>query len=198
MSTLINFRIRAKGKLSQEILKHGVSEFQDAVRFIALLPWGEISDNRRLELLATEQKGTVSTKHAFLAQLALENQVYSIKPVLCAFNMSTENTEDIEEVLERYCLHAIPEVVCLLKHNNTIYDITAEDMFPVASIISDIEISPLQITNFKKRYHLNYIENWLQIEKIRHVGVAEIWRIREECLHIAHERKTRHAQLCCA
>ncbi len=198
MHTLTNFSIAAKGKLSQELLKHGISEFHHAIRFVGSLPWGDITDSRRLEQVITEQKGTTTTKHAFLAQLAMENQVSHIRPVLCAFNMNAGNTEAIEEILDKHCLHAIPEVVCLLKCHHTIFDITSEDMLPTVTIVSDIEISPWQITNFKRRYHLNYIENWLQIEKLKHIGVTDIWRIREECLRVAHKKKPYPTQLCYA
>ena len=143
MYTLTNFTITAKGKLSQELLKRGISEFHHAVRFIGSLPWGDITDSRRLEQLITEQKGTTTTKHALLAQLAMENQVDVIKPVLCTFNMNVDNTEAIKEILDKHCLQAIPEVVCLLKCHHTIFDITVENMHPAVTIVSDIEIFSL-------------------------------------------------------
>lgn len=198
MGTLLNFPIISSGKLSQRLMRLGITDFHSAIEYVKALPYGRTTNSRNLELVLTEQCGTHSLKHAFLAQLANENQISTIKLSLCSFNMCSENTKVIGSLLSRHGIKAIPEVTCLLKYKDTIFDITTHNQLPRAEIISEIEIAPQQVANFKKRYHLNYIENWLQIEKVHHFSVEEIWKIREKCIKIIKERYTRRAQLCCA
>lgn len=197
MCTLLNFPITSTGKLSQKLLKLGIADFHTAIHYLKALPYGRISNSRNLELLITEQRGTHSLKHAFLAQLARENQMSAIKLVLCSFNMSPENTEAVGRVLNHYGIGSIPEITSLLKYKDTIFDITTQDQLPRAEIISEIEIAPQQISIFKKRYHLNYIENWLQIGKLRHFSVSEIWQIREECIQAIKEKWLRSMEQFC-
>lgn len=198
MYTLINFPITSTGKISQKLLKQGIADFHAAIEYIKMLPYGRISNGRNLELLLIEQRGTHSLKHAFLAQLARENKVNTVKLSLSSFNMSAENTEVIGSILDRYNIQSIPEVTCLLKYKDVIFDITSQNLLPRAEIISEIEIAPQQISSFKRRYHLNYIENWLQIEKVHHLSAEEVWLIREECIQAIKEEYTRRSQLCCA
>lgn len=198
MGTLLNFPITSSGKISQRLLKLGIADFYSAIGYVKALPYGRTSNGRNLELVLIEQCGTHSLKHAFLAQLARENQVNTIQLSLCSFNMCTENTNIVGSVLSSYGIKSIPEVTCLLKYKDTIFDITTHNQLPRAEIISEIEIAPQQVSNFKRRYHLNYIENWLQIEKIHQFTVEEIWQIREKCIKVIREKYTRHAQLCCA
>ena len=94
-------------------------------------------------------------------------------------------------------LNLFPKSPVLLKFKDDMYDITTVNQMPRTEIISEIEIAPLQIGSFKKRYHLNYIENWLQIEKMYKHSVREIWQIREECMQVISEKCSRQA-LCCA
>ncbi len=199
MYTLVNFDIHPSGKLSQQLLQLGIADFHSVIQYVKALPYGRTSNCRNLELVLSEQCGTHSIKHAFLAQVARENQVDEIKLSLCAFNMDRINTDVVGPVLHKYDIEAIPEITCLLKYKDEIFDITTDSQLPRAEIISEIEIAPVQIGIFKKRYHLNYIENWLQIEKLYYRSVREIWQIREECLQRIKEKYTRHARpLCCA
>ena len=112
MYTLINFPIISLGRLSQKLLKLGIKDFHTAIDFVRALPYGRTSNARNLELLLTEHCGTYTIKHAFLAQIAQENQMDNIRLSLCAFQMSKENTEAIGEVLHKYDIESIPEITC--------------------------------------------------------------------------------------
>ncbi len=197
MCTLPNFRLQT-GRLSQQMLKRGISDFHAAIRYVRQLPYGRTSNCRHPELLMVEKCGTRSVKHAFLVQLAYENQVDDLRLAMCTFNIDAQNTEAAAPVLSTYQIDAIPEVTCLLKYKDEIFDLTSFTDYPAFEVMSEIEIAPLQIGNFKRRYHLNYIESWLELEKIRHYSVEKIWQIREACIQaIAASRIRRTQPLCC-
>ncbi len=197
MCTLPNFRLRT-GRLSQQMLKKGIADFHAAIRYVRQLPYGRTSNCRHPELLMVERCGTRSVKHAFLVQLAHENQASDLQLIMCTFNMNAHNTEAAAPLLTANQMEAIPEVTCLLKYKDEIFDLTSPTSYPGFEVMSDIEIAPLQIGNFKRRYHLNYIESWLELEKIRHSSVEKIWQIREACIEaIRKSHSTRTQPLCC-
>jgi hypothetical protein len=87
-----------------------------------------------------------------------------------------------------------------MKYHGAIYNLCGRKHPIQPEIVSEIEIAPLQIGTFKKRYHRNYIENWLQIEKLnKYWSPDQIWSIREECIEAAEENwESRARLLCCA
>ncbi len=186
MEEILDFEIQETGIISKALRSKGVFSFCEAVSFMSRLPYGRISDVRNLALVISENRGTFTTKHAALVKLARENNHHSVKLTLCLINMNGCNTYGTEKILLKYGLHALPEARGYLKYNDHLFDVHCNEHLEntlADSLISEIEIEPLQIGRFKEKYHKNFIKNWLQIEKLSKSWDAEaIWKIREECI----------------
>jgi len=72
-SLLPNFALSAEAPLSKACQQQAIVDFHQAVDWINQLSYGRNSRKDQLECLLDEQRGTCSTKHAFIAQLAIEN-----------------------------------------------------------------------------------------------------------------------------
>jgi len=197
---IINVRIQAKGKLSQLCLEQGIEDLQGVVDHLRSLPYGRTSEKRNLALVMEEGRGTCSAKHAFLAQLAFENGVRGLHLALCTYNITESTHHEAKAILKHYGLKAIPEARCFIRYKNNIYNLVGRQLPKQPEIMSDIEIAPIQVASFKKRYHKNYIENWLRIERIhKRWSPEQIWSIREECIEAAEENwESCPRLLCCA
>jgi len=193
---LVNFKIQAHGRISQICLKRGLQYLKDVVDYLRNLPNSRTSDKRDLSMVLIEGKGTCSAKHALLAQLAAENGVSDVKLALCTYNISARVHPKAGPILKRYGLPALPEARCFIKYRGGIYNLCGRHCAVYPDIVSEIEIAPLQTATFKKRYHRNYIENWLQIEKLnRQWSTDDIWRIREECMEALEDQEDVNLQL---
>jgi hypothetical protein len=71
--------------------------------------------------------GTCSTKHALLKRFAEENNRVEIKLMLGIFNMNSNNTPKISDVLKHYNLQEIPKALNYLKFKNEILDYTSKN-----------------------------------------------------------------------
>jgi len=56
----------------------GVNDFAGAARHVLKLPYGRIADRSKFWLVLEEGRGTCTTKHATLAELAREHQLDTI------------------------------------------------------------------------------------------------------------------------
>ena len=75
------------------------------------LPYGRNSDRSDWRLILKEGRGTCSTKHALLADLAREN-LRHVVPVLGVYDVDEGNTPGIGTVLERHGIPCVPEAHC--------------------------------------------------------------------------------------
>lgn len=197
---LVNFRIQPQGRISQLCISNGLLFLQDVIDHLKELPYGRTSDRRDLAMVLIENKGTCSAKHALIVQLANENGIRNLKLALCTYGMSAATHPEVSAVLSQSQLFTIPEARCFVKYNGRIYNLCGDNSTGQPEIVSEIEIDPMQTATFKRRYHHNYIENWLQIERMhRKWSVDKIWEIREACIRATEEKCNDNLlQLCCA
>jgi hypothetical protein len=184
MDKLYRSSILSNEQLSAELLVLGISNFGEALNYIKQLPYGRNSNRSDFHLVLKEQKGTCSTKHAFLATLAEENNFSDVKLYLGIFKMCEENVPGVGPILYTWDLSYIPEAHCYLKINNTIIDVTSttESSNPFENTIMFEEIiSPTQIGNYKVDKHQGYIKQWI-IEQAIPYNFETIWDIREACI----------------
>lgn len=197
---LANFRIQPKGRISQFCLERGLHFLEDVIDYLRSLPYGRTSDKRDLAMVLIEGRGTCSAKHALLVQLAQEHSEHEMRLALCTYNMNSKVHPEIADVLQHYQIGSVPEARCFIKYQGGIYNLCGQRSPVQPDIVSEIEIAPMQTVTFKRRYHKNYIENWLQIERLnKRWNSEEIWNIREKCVRTAEEKKEEESQLlCCA
>jgi aspartate/tyrosine/aromatic aminotransferase len=135
-------------------------------------------------LIIPEQKGTCSTKHAFLKQLAIEQQQEKITLCIGIYQMNEINTKGVGSVLDAYQLAYIPEAHTYLKIDGTILDVTRTTENEASfedSQLSEQEILPYQIASYKVAWHQNFLKQWIEKEQLPY-SFQEIWKIREKCI----------------
>ena len=122
---LPNFPLDAGRPLGREFAALGLCGYRDAARHVHSLPYGRNSDRSDWRLILKEGRGTCSTKHALLADLARENLRHVVL-VLGVYEMDERNTPGIGTVLERHGIPCVPEAHCYLAHEGTRVDLTRE------------------------------------------------------------------------
>ncbi len=181
----VDFEIsESSGPISKVAIDKGFTSFRKAAEWVSKLDYRRNIDKDNVLCLFNEQCGTCSTKHALLKRLADENGNEELQLMLGIFAMNAKNTPAIKDILKKYKLKYIPEAHNYLRAYNYILDYTGiginETKFEL-DIIQECEIQPDQITDFKVKYHKDFIDNWLEENKIPY-SLDELWNIREECI----------------
>jgi len=181
---MLNFSLPQKGSLSMLLLDKGISDFKSAIVYVHQLPYGRTSDRSEYRLIIPEQKGTCSTKHAFVKQLAVESQQETVQLFLGIYQMNEANTRGVGKVLNKYKLNYIPEAHTYLKIDGNVLDITratSNKTTFLESLLIEEEIAPQQIADYKVNWHQDFLKQWIVEEQLSY-SFEEIWRIREECI----------------
>jgi hypothetical protein len=157
--------------------------FQETLNFVKQLPYGRNSNRENFSLIISENKGTCSSKHAFLKDFADKNNIPNVKLFIGIYKMTDQNT-NIGKILLENNLKYIPEAHCYLKIDGQTVDVTSQNSDfnkIINDLIEEIEIEPYQVSDFKIKYHQDFIKKWL-IETNSKFSFNDIWKIREECI----------------
>jgi hypothetical protein len=129
-----------------------------------------------------EGRGTCTTKHALLADLAREQDI-PVQLVLAIYEMSDRNTPGVGRVLARHGLPAIPEAHCFLRYHGERLDITGvpAGAAPIDRFLHEEPITVAQIGAYKIALHRRVLADWAARQP-RGLTAEEAWRIREECI----------------
>jgi len=165
--------------------------FNDALKYVNELPYGR-NKNSEITCILVEKQGTCSTKHAFLAFLAHENNL-PIKLMLGYYKMNQANTPKIGSTLENYGLPFVLEAHCYLKYYDTILDVT----FPGSiknkldfDIIDEQEISPHELYK-KPENHKQKLKEWIRGNPNYPLqDIDKLWQARENCIQAASSRES--------
>ena len=180
----MNYRLVSKDKLTILANRKGLYEWNSLTQYVKNLPYGRITQKSDLSLVLTEQKGTCSSKHALLKEIADSNQIHGIDLVLCIFKMNAKNIPKLHKVFIKSPIDYIPEAHCYLKVNGFRKDFTAID-FDInvlqADIMEEVVIKPCQIDKFKIKYHKDFIINWA-LQTNSKIEPKAVWDLREKCI----------------
>ena len=174
---------------SNDVLTHlanhqGLFSWNQLTAYIKNLPYGRNANRSDFSLVMTEEKGTCSSKHALLKQVADLNNIPNIKLIIGIYKMNEQNTPKIGATLSNHSIDFIPEAHCYLKINGERIDFTtsaSEFKRLEADIIQELEIEPWQVADFKVKYHQDFIKQWLK-DASSSFSFDEIWQIRERCI----------------
>lgn len=185
---LPDFPLGAGRPLGRDFVALGILGYRDAARHVRSLPYGRNSDRSDWRLVLEEGRGTCSTKHALLAELARENGRH-VALVLGFYEMCEGNTPGVGNVLERHSLPCVPEAHCYLAHEGTRVDLTREGggAEQIDDFLHEEEIEPRQIGEYKVEAHKGFVRRWAAE---RGLGFVRVWRIREECIAALEGRHT--------
>lgn len=185
MDPAFDFKIDSHLVLSTICKTLQLDTFSTLCHYIKQLPYGRTENRSDYASIISEQKGTCSSKHAFLKAIAEENHQSHIKLYIGIYKMNEANTKGVGKILESKQLNYIPEAHTYLKVNNTIIDVTrstkSQSTFEKHLLIEQ-EIQANKIGEYKVLWHQNYIKQWLRKEKTKY-SFKDIWQIREACIN---------------
>lgn len=159
-------------------------EFKELIDKVKNLPYGRNANRYDFSLVLSENKGTCSSKHAFLKDFADKNEIENVKLYIGIFKMNEATTPKLGDLLLRNNIEYIPEAHCYLKINQIPVDATTSDSFYdkiKQDIMEEIEIIPNQVSDFKVEYHKAFLKKWIK-ETNQNNNFEEIWEIREQCI----------------
>jgi hypothetical protein len=146
--------LKSKDNLTLSLKDHNISTWTDLVEFLQHLPYGRTTNRTNLSLVLKEQRGTCSSKHAFLKHIANLNSI-NADLILGMYKMNSLNTPKIGNVLKNTNIEYIPEAHCYLKINGEPLDYTSSnsDFNRLKNdILLENSIEPHQVAKFKVEY----------------------------------------------
>ena len=158
--------------------------FETLIEKVKNIPYGRNANRYDFSLVLSENKGTCSSKHAFLKDFADNNRIQNVKLYIGIFKMNEANTPKLGNLLSNNNIEYIPEAHCYLKINQVPVDVTTVDSFYdkiKQDIVEEIEITPNQVSDFKVEYHKAFLKKWIT-ETNQNNNFEEIWEIREQCI----------------
>jgi hypothetical protein len=172
------------GPVTRRFRAAGVEDFGGAAGYLLQLPYGRITDRSKFWLVLEEGRGTCTTKHASLAELAREQHI-DVQLMLGIYAMTERNTPGVGAVLEGHGLTCIPEAHCYLRYQGQRVDVTgvAAGAEPIDRFLHEEPITVEQIGAYKNDLHRRFLRDWIaRTETLHGRSVDEVWRIREECI----------------
>jgi hypothetical protein len=170
-------------ELTKLVHKLGVFKWNDVLLHVKNIPYGRNANREDLSLVLKENKGTCSSKHAFLKEVANQNSIPNVKLMIGIYKMNEINTK-IGTILTENNIDFIPEAHCYLNIDEVRVDCTTSksDFTRIEKdLLEEIEIEPYQVGEFKIEYHQNFIKNWLSHSKST-ITFDQLWAIREQCI----------------
>ncbi|WP_431157863.1 hypothetical protein [Winogradskyella poriferorum] len=162
----------------------GLETWNMVLEHVKNLPYGRNSNREDFSLVLKEQKGSCSSKHAILKELADLNEIPNVELILGIYRMDAINTPQIGSVLIDNGLAYIPEAHCYLQIDNERVDLTFKNSdiknIETAIIVEKI-IQPQDVIDYKEKYHKTFIKNWLTDSDLP-LNIEELWNIRERCI----------------
>jgi hypothetical protein len=184
LDRLADRALRGDGPLTRRFRALGAPDFAAAARHVWRLPYGRITERMRFGLVLDEGRGTCTTKHALLAELARE-QAIEVQLTLAIYEMSERNTPGVGTVLARHGLECIPEAHCFLRHEGARIDVTGvpAGAEPIERLLHEEPITIAQIGDYKIARHRQFLADWLaRRPEGGRLDLEEAWRIREACI----------------
>lgn len=170
--------------LTLQIVEAGCVSWDDLLRSVRNFKYGRNQDRSNWESVWEERKGTCSSKHAFLVDIARRNGLENIHLIMGMHKMSAANTSGIAAVLEKYELPYILEAHCYLETPDGMMDCTTAsssyERFRV-DVLEEIRIEPWQVVEWKVKEHKDRFSAWAAQEHPTR-KVEELWTIREEII----------------
>src|SRR5712691_8710459 len=181
---LARYPLSGDGAITRLFRSIGVRDFAGAARHVLQLPYGRIKDRAQFWLVLNEGRGTCTTKHALLAELAREQSI-GVELMLGIYEMGERNTPGVGKVLEKYGLAYVPEAHCYLRYQGARIDMTGvpPGAEPIERFLYEEPITIDQIGAYKNDLHKRFLHDWItRTEAVQGRSLDDVWRIREECI----------------
>ena len=179
---LPNFQLTADGPISNLFIDKGITDFKSACEFIQNLPIGRVAPRIDFGQVFELGKGTCSTKHAILNQLAEENGNLEIELMFGLYLMNGETHPHLAEFFLGKPYPSLPESTCFLRYNGKRYDFTTKTNILEkieSKIIREQRIEPQQVGEWKEKLHQDFLMRWLKRKPEIEISLEDIWNDRE-------------------
>ena len=180
----IDYKLTSTDSLTILAKQNGIESWKMLIEYVKNIPYGRTSSKKDFGLVMSENRGTCSSKHAYLKKVADFNHIPNVKLMLSIFKMSKLNTPKTGQVFANQKIAYIPEAHCYLKFNNECIDVTSKDLDFLKikdDIIEETEIKPEQVITFKEAYHKKFIRNWIEKDHLP-LDFDQVWTLRETCI----------------
>ena len=180
----MDFKLSSEENISGKFKSLGIFTWSDAISFVQNLAYGRNENRTNFLLVLSELKGSCSSKHALLKELALENNQNEVQLYIGIYKMNAANTPGISNALQDSPLAFVPEAHCYLKIDGVPIDVTSKksDYQRIAkSVMVEIEIKPSQVSIDKVNIHQQFIKQWIAEHDVP-LNFSEVWNLREQCI----------------
>ncbi len=177
-----SFHIASRSRLCDELRARGWNDFGALCEQVRALPYGRVSNAADVLSILREHKGTCSSKHRLLAEVARDCGHPEVELVVGIYEMSEANTPGVGAVLRTASCVSIPEAHCYLRVGTARWDFTglsAGHASPFASLLEEHVVLPETLGTTKLSLHRRALERWAPT-----VGwsPATAWSLREACI----------------
>lgn len=179
----MNSPLSSQDAWTQLLVSEGISTWKDALEYVKKIPYGRNTNRDDFSLVVKENKGTCSSKHAFLKEIANRNGITDVDLIIGIYKMNEKNTQ-IGYILSDNQLKYLPEAHCYLRQKNKTIDVTnihSEFEKLKNDVLVEISIQPNQVIEEKISIHQDFIKKWINDQKIA-LTFDQIWSIREQCI----------------
>ena len=111
--------LNSEKELTTLVREKGIETINELLKYVKKIPYGRNSSRINFSQVITEERGTCSSKHAFVKAIAQENDLENIKLILCLYKMTEKNTPGIGNELTKNGIEYIPEAHCYIKVDNS-------------------------------------------------------------------------------
>jgi hypothetical protein len=184
LELLTGHPLEGDGRITNMFRAAGAQDFVGAAHHIWGLPYGRIRDRAEFWRVLKEGRGTCTTKHALLAELAREQGI-DLDLMLGIYEMGEGNTPGIGGVLQKYGLSYVPEAHCYLRYQGVRIDVTGvpPGAEPIERFLYEEPITVEKIGAYKNDLHRRFLHDWIaRTESVQGRSLDDVWRIRGECI----------------
>jgi hypothetical protein len=165
--------IETPGRISRKFSSLNINSLHEACFWVKDLPYGYNSKTDDSIIIFDENKGTCSTKHGVIAELAEELHIPLYK-YICFYKLDVNIVEGIEKILDAYGLKYIPQTHCILGINSIFVDLTEGNCHGKKKDITDLDLFIKILPNPDKRL----------IEEIYTLGLAYYQKMDPDFMNI--------------
>ena len=182
MKHLPDFPLVRTAKLSQLFVDREITQFSEAMAYLRTLPYCRTSASCDLSSVITDSGGSFTARNALLVQLSREQGFQGLSLSLCTHAFD-QNCPEVSAILDEQGLAGLPEAQACIQYQDQMFTVADRSLCLEVEVWSAIEIAPVQISTFKRRYHQNYLNNWMQLEQLDQLwSVETLWGVRSRCL----------------
>ncbi|MCB9745591.1 MAG: hypothetical protein H6740_23645 [Alphaproteobacteria bacterium] len=170
--------LRGTGPLTMLCTSAGLTTLRQAAGWVQGLPYGRNWRRDDPALVLIEGRGTCSSKHAFLAELALEAGA-EVELWLLLYRMSEATDPPVGPVLRAHGLTDLLEAHCALRIDGAWVDLTSPGPERALPVAEREQIQPAQVAEWKVTWHREALAR--EAEALG-VPLASLWAVREACI----------------